>query len=73
MAHLCSVMDAVSTSETSVNLCESSRCNILEEIPLYLKHIKSLGSSVSQSVSIVSDYTLDDRGSIPSRGKGFFL
>jgi hypothetical protein len=28
---------------------------------------------VSSSVSIVSDYGLDDRGSIPGRGKGFFL
>jgi hypothetical protein len=27
----------------------------------------------SNSVIIVSDYTLDDRGSIPGRGKGFFL
>jgi hypothetical protein len=25
------------------------------------------------SVSIVSDYGLDDRGSIPDRGRGFFL
>jgi hypothetical protein len=25
------------------------------------------------SGSIVSDYGLDDRGSIPGRGKGFFL
>jgi hypothetical protein len=25
------------------------------------------------SVSIVSDYGLDDRGSIPSRGRGFFV
>jgi hypothetical protein len=27
----------------------------------------------SSSVSIVSDYRLDDRGSILGRGKGFFL
>jgi hypothetical protein len=30
---------------------------------------RSLGSSVS----IVSDYELDERGSIPERGRGFFL
>jgi hypothetical protein len=30
-------------------------------------------SSWSSSVNIVSDHRLDDRGSIPGRGKGFFL
>jgi hypothetical protein len=35
-----------------------------------LKHaIMSRGSSVG----IVSDYGLDDRGSIPDRGRGFFF
>jgi hypothetical protein len=29
--------------------------------------------SRGSSVSIVSDYGLDDRGSIPDRGRGFFL
>jgi hypothetical protein len=29
--------------------------------------------SRGSSVSIVSDYGLDDRGSIPDRGRGFFF
>jgi hypothetical protein len=29
--------------------------------------------SWGSSVSIVSDYRLDDQGSIPGKGKGFFL
>jgi hypothetical protein len=37
-----------------------------------LRYYPSILSQVS-SVSIVSDYRLDDRGSIPGRGKGFFL
>jgi hypothetical protein len=32
-----------------------------------------LNKSRSSSVSIVSDYGLDDRGSIPNRGRGFFF
>jgi hypothetical protein len=34
---------------------------------------RSFKRSWGSSVSIVSDYRLDDRGSIPGRGKGFFL
>jgi hypothetical protein len=30
-------------------------------------------NELGSSVSIVSDYTLDGRGSIPDRGGGFFL
>jgi hypothetical protein len=33
----------------------------------------TLFMSRGSSVSIVSDYGLDDRGSIPDRGRGFFL
>jgi hypothetical protein len=36
---------------------------------ILLSHVGSRGSSGS----IVSDYGLDDRGSIPGRGKGFFF
>jgi hypothetical protein len=46
----------------------------------FLKHERSSLSrlllneeSRGSSGSIVSDYGLDDRGSIPSRGKGFFF
>jgi hypothetical protein len=31
------------------------------------------GAAVAQSVTIVSDYGPDDRGSIPDRGRGFFF
>jgi hypothetical protein len=40
--------------------------------PVFIERVLSRGSRVS-SGSIVSDYGLDDRGSIPGRGKGFFL
>jgi hypothetical protein len=41
----------------------------------YLRILSSIGLmwSCSSSGSIVSDYGLDDRGSIPNRGRGFFL
>jgi hypothetical protein len=39
---------------------------VLVRVPQYLQ--QDLGSSVGT----VSDYRLDDRGSIPGRGKGFF-
>jgi hypothetical protein len=32
-----------------------------------------INRSQSSSVSIVSDYELDNRGSIPDRGRGFFF
>jgi hypothetical protein len=38
-----------------------------------LKHIFRPSRSGVNSVSVVSDYGLDDRGSIPDRGRGFFL
>jgi hypothetical protein len=31
------------------------------------------GAGVAQSLQLVSDYGLGERGSIPGRGKGFFL
>jgi hypothetical protein len=37
--------------------------------PTYKTTLKNRGSSVS----IVSDYRLDDRGSIPDIGRGFFF
>jgi hypothetical protein len=37
-----------------------------------MAHISELVNCFSSSASIVSDYRLDDRGSIPDRGKGFF-
>jgi hypothetical protein len=37
-------------------------------ISMYFLFLRSRGSSVS----IMSDYGLDDRGSIPGRGKGYF-
>jgi hypothetical protein len=35
--------------------------------------LSCFGFSCSSSGSIVSDYGLDDRGSIPDRGRGFFF
>jgi hypothetical protein len=35
-------------------------------------HVYKLHWSLGSSVSIVSDYRLDDRDSIPDRGRGFF-
>jgi hypothetical protein len=32
-----------------------------------------VGAGVAHSVSVVSDYRLDDQDSIPGRGKGFFF
>jgi hypothetical protein len=43
------------------NVLESELCNLTQS------------SSCSSSGSIVSDYGLDDRGSIPDRGRGFFF
>jgi hypothetical protein len=40
-----------------------------ENIAVLIVFIRSRGSSGS----IVSDYGLDDRGSIPDRGRGFFF
>jgi hypothetical protein len=40
------------------------------DILLLLLHLIGAGGS---SVSTVSDYRVDDRDSIPGRGKGFFL
>jgi hypothetical protein len=40
-----------------------------ENSGIVLSYRRSRGSSVN----IVSDYGLDDRGSIPGRGRGFFL
>jgi hypothetical protein len=34
---------------------------------------KRIVDAECSSVSIVSDYRLDDRGSIPDRGRGFFF
>jgi hypothetical protein len=42
-------------------------------IIIIIMSIVPLGGSRVSSGSIVSDYGLDDRGSIPGRGKGFFL
>jgi hypothetical protein len=44
------------------------------ENPL-LKHIAcfNIRGSRGSSVSIVSDYGLDDQGSIPDRGRGFLF
>jgi hypothetical protein len=39
----------------------------------YIWTVHLLIRSCGNSVSIVSDYGLDDRGSIPGRGKVFFL
>jgi hypothetical protein len=40
---------------------------------IYLTLAIGINWSRVSSVSIVSDYGLGDRGSIPGRGKGFFL
>jgi hypothetical protein len=42
---------------------------------VYLNDMNALTALVEggSSVSIVSDYGLDGRGSIPDRGRGFFL
>jgi hypothetical protein len=40
---------------------------------MYLCESTFSSSSCGSSGSIVSDYRLDDRGSIPGRGRGFFL
>jgi hypothetical protein len=47
--------------------------NIFCEQNAELLIVKAGDRSRVSSGSIVSDYGLDDRGSIPSRGKGFFL
>jgi hypothetical protein len=76
------MMEAVRTSETSVDnhftrqyipednseqyLCPSSVQELEKGLALFV--IKSRGSSVS----IVSDYGLGDRGSIPGRGDKIF-
>jgi hypothetical protein len=47
--------------------CASPFQGFLNFIPLYMM------KEPASSGSIVSDYGLDDRGSIPGRGKGFFV
>jgi hypothetical protein len=44
-------------------------------LPAFMKFYLLLYTAGGQgsSVSIVSDYGLDDRGSIPNRGRGFFF
>jgi hypothetical protein len=39
----------------------------------YKLGVQIKGWSRGSSVNILSDYGLDDRGSIPDRGRGFFL
>jgi hypothetical protein len=68
------MMEAVNTSETSVNLYQTTRRNNpedshLQDTPGLFEEEWSRGSSVS----IVSDCGLDDRGSIPNRGRGLFF
>jgi hypothetical protein len=46
--------------------------NFYSQITLYTIYLK-LYIYIYISVSIVSDYRLNDRGSFPIRGKGFFL
>jgi hypothetical protein len=48
-------------------------CFCSSSLSLYLKEVDMLSRSWGSSVNIVSDYSLDNRGSIPSRCKGFFL
>jgi hypothetical protein len=59
------VISLISEISVVVVIGGNFRCLILQMF--YIKW--SRGSSVS----IVSDYGLDDRGSIPDRGTGFFL
>jgi hypothetical protein len=48
-------------------------CYVTEHVGYFIFALYFLIRSWGSSVSIVSDYGLDDRGSIPDRGRGFFL
>jgi hypothetical protein len=50
----------------------TGRLSVSEE-KLCSMQLVPVSASLGSSVSIVSDYGLDDRGSIPDRGRGFFL
>jgi hypothetical protein len=79
--------EEISISETSVCFYKTTRCNIREGCHFNARRRENLKSqrlkyirvasenfrNRGRSVSIVHDYTLDDQGSIPGRGKGFLL
>jgi hypothetical protein len=73
------MMEAARTSETLVNFFQTARRynrqeSRRENLKSYLVFFWLLiDRSLGSSVSIVSDYGLDDRGSIPDRGRGFFF
>jgi hypothetical protein len=77
------MMQAASTSETLVNFYHTTRRHNPEDSHLHTRRRENLKSyflifcstirSRGSSGSIVSDYGLDDRGSIPDRGRGHFF
>jgi hypothetical protein len=64
--HMKSKQIKCQTATTKAHSCASPFQRFLNFIPLYMMEPGSSGS-------IVSDYGLGDRGSIPGRGKGFFV
>jgi hypothetical protein len=74
------MMEVVSTSETSANLCEITRRNIPEDSPRHVnvnQHSEGIFYKYCRgsSGSLVSDYGLDDRRSRfdPRQGQRIFL
>jgi hypothetical protein len=80
-------MEAVWSSDISVNICQTTRHTIPEVSHLhaketvtmvtclqtYLSTVLCIKTNWGNSVRTVSDYRLDDRRSIPSGGKELFL
>jgi hypothetical protein len=50
-----------------------SECYLVCKDESQIFFLLQVQGSQGSSVSIVSDYGLDDRGSIPDRGRGFFF